>query len=153
MDGNKLSLRETDILAYDFYPSWLSECPMPTVEMSKAKWQADKHVAHITEARRGVNQPGTGRESVWQIGVAIDEIGKTMTMFLERAPSNNFDPTELRLMLERVSSCRSGLRVRGDTTLVANSGPQLIGASLPLSNTDLRTIPINRFFGQQETTE
>jgi hypothetical protein len=95
--------RPTDVFAQDYHPGWRDHCPAPTQKLGDSKWRADKHVAHITTDRRGVNQVGTGIESVWNMHAAVNELCAVMALLVARAPSANFDPQELRKMKEQLA--------------------------------------------------
>jgi hypothetical protein len=95
--------RDTDVFAWDYHPGWRHSCPEPSEELYHAKRRADKHVAHITTDRRGVNQPGTGVESVWQLQATADELARTFARFLGGAPEVNFDPEEWRKMKAKLA--------------------------------------------------
>jgi hypothetical protein len=96
-------LRKTDVLAFDFHREWQRDCPQPTEAMVKAKWQADKHVAHITTDRREVNQPGSDKESVWNLIESVTAICNTLTCFLSKAPPLNFNAIELQRIQDLIT--------------------------------------------------
>jgi hypothetical protein len=114
--------RPNDVFAWDYFPGWQFDCSGPTDEMYHAKKRADKHVAHIVTERRGVNQPGTGVESIWDMQAAVNEIGRAMALFVSRAPAINFDADELRKMNDRLRPWLSGVPAPAVST-VAKSGP------------------------------
>jgi hypothetical protein len=87
----RFSPRPTDLLAHDYYPGWQLDCPPPSQTMGEAKWRADKHVAHLTTDRRGVNQAATGIASEWEMQTAVNELGEVMAQFVAKAPAANFD--------------------------------------------------------------
>lgn len=90
--------RPTDLLAHDYHAGWQHVCPPPTPVIGDAKWRADKHVAHLTTDRRGVNQARDGSESVWDMRAVVTELGSAMARFLGSAPPGNFDAEQLRAM-------------------------------------------------------
>ncbi len=109
------ALRKNDVIAYDFYPSWEKNCPPPSDILVEAKWQADKHVAHITEERREVNQPGSSKQSIWKLGDAASALCTVVAHFLSKAPSENFDSDELVRMKNAISP-QPGLNIQGKTS-------------------------------------
>lgn len=132
--------KDNDVFAWDYFPGWRIDCPAPSDEMFHAKRRADKHVAHIVTQRRGVNQPGSTVESVWNLHAAVNEIGLGMALFISRAPAVNFDAEELRLMTVRLSPWVVGVSAP-TLPLAARSGP-LDQPGLPAgmqAKTDART--------------
>jgi hypothetical protein len=123
--------RLTDVFAHDYYLGWRNDCPAPTAILADAKWRADKHVAHITSERRGVNQPGTGIESVWPLAAVVHEIARAMSLFLSKAPEANFDAEDLRKMKARLA------QLFAHTAPTAPAVP-FIGKSGPLDDPWLR---------------
>lgn len=116
--------RVTDIFAWDYYPGWQFDCPRPSDEMYHAKRRADKHVAHVTIDRRGVNQEGTGVESAWDMHAAVNELGAAMALFLIKAPAVNFDAEELLRMKSRLTPwLEPELANESGATFIAKSGP------------------------------
>jgi hypothetical protein len=95
--------RPTDIFAYDYHAGWRHECPAPTQTLGESKWRADKHVAHLTTERRGVNQAGTGIESVWDMFAVVNELGAVLALFVAKAPAANFNADELCSMKVRLA--------------------------------------------------
>jgi hypothetical protein len=134
-------LRENDVIAYDYYPSWSNDCPPPTDVLVDAKWQADKHVAHITEERREVNQPGSSKDSVWKLGRAASVICTVMELFLRKAPVQGFDASESDQMKSAISGL---LRPDSPSQVPPMSAPFGAVAQAPASyfqaKTDARTI-------------
>jgi hypothetical protein len=129
-------IRDNDVVAYDFYRSWDSECPAPTELMVSSKFQADKHVAHITTERREVNQSGSAKESVWNIGNAASEISTIMAHFLAKAPAGNFDPAELR----RMNASLAAVRTPAVSNRVYSVAPPMRPNSSLQAKTDARTL-------------
>jgi hypothetical protein len=115
-------VRDSDIFAWDYYPGWQYDCPEPSDELYHAKKRADKHVMHITTDRRGVNQTGTGVESVWQLHATVNELAGAFALFLSKAPALNFDPEELRAMKERLALWLAGT-TPPTAPVIAKSGP------------------------------
>jgi hypothetical protein len=101
--------RPNDVFAWDYYPGWQADCPEPAEELFHAKWRADKHVMHIVTERRGVNQAGTGRTSVWKLRDTVNEIARVMALFISKAPAGNFNAEELRMMKERQQPWSGGV--------------------------------------------
>ena len=116
------------MFAWDYSPGWAADCPSPSQTLLHAKQQADKHVAHITTERRGVNQPGTAQESKWNLQAIVQEIAGAMALFMSNAPASNFNPNELTKMKGRLTAFPvggpSGLPV------AAMSGPQIHSGAL-----------------------
>ncbi len=144
--------RDTDVYAWDYFAGWQHDCPEPSAELYHAKKRADKHVAHITADRRGVNQPGTGIESVWQLRATMNELAGVFAQFLSRAPGTHFDPQELGKMKARVSPWAAGAPMPPVST-IARSGP----LGNPMVNlqatTDGRTSPLHARPGLYGKTE
>jgi hypothetical protein len=103
------NVRDNDVFAYDFHQSWGLNYPPPSEVMLDAKWQADKHVAHITTERREVNQPGSPKQSVWRLRDAASAICDVVACFLKKAPTQNFGAAEL---LQMNNSIAAGTRER-----------------------------------------
>ncbi len=101
------ALRDTDVLAHDFYSSWDRDCPPPTQVLVDSKWRADKHVAHITTDRREVNQAGSAEQSVWRLTEAVSAVCDVMSCFLENAPSQSFEAAELVRMNRSIAVWRN----------------------------------------------
>lgn len=115
--------KPNDIFAWDYCPGWEHSCPVPPQALAEDKWRADKHVAHIVTERRGVNQPGTGIESRWPLGMAVQHIAGAMAHFLSIAPAGNFYSVELLRMQAMLSPWTgSSSSVRG-APVIAKSGP------------------------------
>jgi hypothetical protein len=123
-------LRENDVLAFDFHREWHRDCPQPTEAMVQAKWQADKHVAHITTDRREVNQPGSGKESVWNLNGSVSAICNTLTYFLSKAPSLNFNAIELRRIQDLITEWE-----RWSVVVKTHSLPQSASPAGPIMRT------------------
>jgi hypothetical protein len=116
--------RPTDVFAHDYYPGWRYDCPTPTETLGESKWRADKHVAHVTTDRRGVNQEGTGIESVWDMRAAVNELAAAMALFVANAPAANFDANELRRMKARLAPwMMPAVSPRPVAPFIAKSGP------------------------------
>jgi hypothetical protein len=96
------SLRENDILAFDYHRGWDQDCPKFTEVMARAKYQADKHVAHVTIERRDLNQPGSSKESIWDLREATSAVCSALAYFITKAPPGNFDATVLREMKDLI---------------------------------------------------
>jgi hypothetical protein len=148
--------RDTDIFAWDYYPSWEFDCPAPSDEIYHAKKRADKHVAHVTTDRRGINQDGTGRESVWDMRAAVNEIGAAMALFVTKAPVHNFDAEEQRKMKARLAPwIAPAVTPPPSIPFIAKSGP--LDDSLAAVNihakTDARTTAPPPAFYPYGTTE
>ncbi len=97
------ALRDSDIVAFDFHRGGDRDHTQPTEVMLQAKRQADKHVAHITTDRREANQPGSTKESVWNLSQATSAICSVLSCFLSKAPQGNFDAAELQRMYELIA--------------------------------------------------
>lgn len=104
--ANKAGLaRDNDILAVDYFnqnSDWTAVCPPISTTLVNAKPQADKQVAHITEERRGLNQP-TGPTASWQIGNVVRDIATAMKAFLNHVPQQNLDGN-VRTDLEQLAT-------------------------------------------------
>jgi hypothetical protein len=109
--------RDTDVLAVDFNREWESKYRPPTKVLVDSKRQADKHVAHITIDRRGVNQPGSEKESVWRIGDAVEAIRAAFLAFVENA--ENVDAAALATMRELVARATTTTTPAGSREAVA----------------------------------
>ena len=102
-----------------------SFCSPPTGVLVEAKRQADKHVAHITEERRELNQAGSPNESIWKLAAAASAICAVMGLFLDNAPANGFDEAELARMKNSASLCKlSDIRHPGARATLAGPRPQ-----------------------------
>jgi hypothetical protein len=121
-DQRFTSAKDNDLFAWDYFPGWQFDCPAPSDEMFHAKRRADKHVAHIVTQRRGVNQPGSTVESVWNMNAVVNEIGRCMALFISRAPAANFATEELRLMTERLVPWVGSVPAPA-VPIIARSGP------------------------------
>lgn len=135
------TVRDNDVFAYDFHRSWDQECPPPSEVMVEAKWQADKHVAHITTERREVNQPGSSKQSVWRLKDAVSAICDVVACFLKKAPTQNFDADALLWMNDSIaawSKLTSPTQVKPVLPSVA-PGSQLPAPCLQ-ATTDARTL-------------
>jgi hypothetical protein len=133
--------RPTDVFAYDYHPGWRYDCPAPTQKLGDSKWRADKHVAHVTTERRGVNQVGTGIESVWDMHAAVLELRAAMARFVDMAPAANFDPEQLRMMRARLAPWLAPPpRSQPTAPFIAKSGPldNIVGLNMT-AKTDART--------------
>jgi hypothetical protein len=131
--------RDTDIFAWDYHLGWRYDCPEPSEVLYHAKKRADKHVAHLTTDRRGVNQVGTGVESVWQLQATLEELATAFARFLHSAPAGNFDPAELRKMKTRLAPWIAGLP-RPAAPIIAKSGSLDCSSVVKLEGkTDART--------------
>jgi hypothetical protein len=126
--------RGSDVYAWDYFPAWERDCPEPSAELYHAKMRADKHVAHITTDRRGVNQPDTGVESVWQLQATTNELARAFALFLSKAPVANFDPEEWRKMKARVAPWTPATPLP-PMHVIAKSGP----LDNPMVNLQART--------------
>ncbi len=137
-DSENLNVRPDDVLARDFDEHWESRLPSPADWVFDVKRRADKEVAHITVARRGLNQPDTGRVSRWDITrVAIELCGIAKT-FLTGAPPEHFADGELSRMLTAID--RLDRHVRRGTSGVAASAPETASGGL-LRSVHGRTAP------------
>ena len=145
--------RPTDVLAQDFDPQWTTNCPQPTPALVQAKWQADKHVAHITTDRREVNQPGSAVESVWNLDEAVRAICSVMDKFLSSVPSTNIEPVELSRMKGLLTPW---MTPPSPPSLMSSFVPPAVShAPNPASSakSDARTISPHRPFGMHGRTE
>jgi hypothetical protein len=142
--------RPTDVFAHDYHAGWRHDCPAPTQTLGNSKWRADKHVAHVTTDRRGVNQAGTGIESVWDMHAAVNELGSVMALFVARAPAANFDAEELRKMKARLAPwIGPPTEPRPASPFIAKSGPldDPLAAMKMTAKTDARTTaPLPAFY-------
>jgi hypothetical protein len=95
----------------------------------------------VTTERRGVNQVGTGIESVWDMHAAVLELGAAMARFVDKAPAANFDPEQLRLMRARLAPWLAPApSPRPTAPFIAKSGPLDSVAGLNMTaKTDART--------------
>lgn len=131
---------DTDVFAIDYDKSWNSHCPSPVEVLVTAKWQADKHVAHITTVRRDVNQIGSMKESVWRLKDAASAICDVVEVFLRQVPQQNFNPDELQKMKELVTNWQSRNQSQALSCSVSTPGLQ----SLPgVTGTDKSSIQPN----------
>jgi len=96
----RFSLRPSDVLGWDFYHGWATDCPVPSELIVRSKYRADKHVAHIVTDRREVNQAGSTTKSLWNLSAIASEICAVFSTFLTKAPPTNFDPAELERMMD-----------------------------------------------------
>ena len=81
--------RKRDVLATDFC-NWSRQWSEDATLYETAKFQADKHIAHITTDRQNVNFAG-GPTSVWQIGTIVQRVVDLMKMFLKLTPRDKLD--------------------------------------------------------------
>jgi hypothetical protein len=100
------SVRDNDVLAYDFYPRWDEDCPEPTQVLVESKRLADKHVAHITTDRREVNQNGSAIESIWHLTDVTSIICNAMSCFLKKTSPHCFEAAEWDWMNRRIEEWR-----------------------------------------------
>ncbi len=100
-------LRNNDVIACDFEKSWPQHCPAPTLVLVEAKWQADKHIAHITTERREVNQPGSAVRSTWDLLQVASAICNCLESFLAVTCAENFDADALARIRSAVAKWRS----------------------------------------------
>ena len=147
------SLRKNDVIAYDFDLSWEKNCPPPSDIMVEAKWQADKHVAHITEERREVNQAGSTRQSVWKVGEAASAICAVATQFLSKAPTQCFDAAELLRMNNAVSGVMSDSPPLVQPMSFPAARVAQSAASSLQAKTDARTVSPQTMFNLHGKTE
>jgi len=139
-----------DIFAWDYDPDWPNHCPEPSEEMYYSKLRADKHVAHITTHRRGVNQPGGG-ESIWQISAAVNDICRNMLLWLSKSPMNNLDPDQARAMNELlIPSNQPTLHVQL-VPLIVKSGPQDSNKPAIIGTASTAISSVQSFLGSQST--
>jgi hypothetical protein len=148
--------RPSDVFAHDYAPDWRHDCPAPSETLGDSKWRADKHVAHVTTDRRGVNQAGTGVESVWDMHAAVNELGTVMALFVAKAPSASFDAEELRKMKARLAPWMSSITGPvPPVPFIAKSGPldDPLAAVRLTAKTDARTTAPPPAFSPHGTTE
>jgi hypothetical protein len=134
VQGEKLrfgGLRPTDVIAYDFHRTWEQDCPEPTNILVQAKHQTDKHVAHITIDRRDLNQPGSGRDSNWDLREATSAICDTVGHFLAKAQPRSFDEIALRQMKTLIAEWASPTVLQASPSAVAGAerSPAFISAA------------------------
>lgn len=89
--GHRERPHTTDIIAADFDSAWKTACPDISDDLVTARNNANKQVAHITEDREDLNQPGSGKTSEWNfldIGNAISDL---MNLFLPLVPKDRFE--------------------------------------------------------------
>ena len=91
--GGKGGADGTDVIAADFVRNW--DISIVPAIMTDARKPANKQVAHITTARRGLNQRGSGKVHEWQIDALLRETAKVMGEFLRQVPAANMDPDAL----------------------------------------------------------
>jgi hypothetical protein len=148
--------RPTDVFAHDYYADWRHDCPAPSQMLGDSKWRADKHVAHLTTDRRGINQEGTGIESVWDIRACVNELGTVMALFLARAPAANFDTEELRKMRARLAPWIAPPTKLGPASPFVARSSSLDGALAAVkltAKTDARTTAVPPAFYPHGMTE
>lgn len=148
--------RPTDVFAHDYHAGWWHDCPAPSQKLGESKWRADKHVAHVTTDRRGVNQAGTGIESVWDMQAAVNELGAVMALFLARAPATNLDAEELGRMKARLAPwIGPPTQPRPAVPFIAKSGHREdpLAAVKMTAKTDARTTAPPPSFYPHGTTE
>jgi hypothetical protein len=80
--GSGFKCRSNDVTARDFCASW--SVPRDPLLFENAKWQADKHVAHLTTERQNVNLAG-GPQSDWNIQALLPHFVSLMEAFLVQA--------------------------------------------------------------------
>jgi hypothetical protein len=129
-------LRDNDVIALDFHRGWEQDCPEFTEVMARAKRQTDKHIAHITTERRELNQPGSPKESNWDLRDAATAVCSTLACFLKKAPLGNLDATASRQMKELIDQWTSLTNVPNvPTALPAGPSPTLAGRTITAATT------------------
>lgn len=134
--------RNTDVIAIHF----MTEANQWTISWSRhnplvdlAKEQADKHVAHITTHRRGLNQHG-GPESRWPLGKIIEMFNGLMQDFLKSVPSSNLAPG-VELQLHRLIADSRPTHAQPSPTKSASNPPRQINVTtVQQPVTDVRMI-------------
>lgn len=125
---------DSDVIAIDFHPTW-SPCSVRPQWAIDAKQRAGKEIAHITEERRDLNQPGSNKPPAeWKIADIAVELCKVMKDFLRSTPSAHFASGELDLMINAVLQFAPD--ARGSTSQTTHSGtvvsnPHLSGRTAP----------------------
>lgn len=91
--GIKCQTRQvTEVIAEDFTLEWRRyRSDLPDV-LRSARDATSGEVAHICWERRGLNQPGDDRKSVWQMRPIVERLLADLVKFLEIAPSDKVDP-------------------------------------------------------------
>jgi hypothetical protein len=87
-------LRNDDLGAEEYLADWPTRCPVPSQYLRHAKKAADRHVMHMTAARRNVNFV-RGIEHLWSIDVIEGELLGTLRIFLGAVPTTLVDFTAL----------------------------------------------------------
>ena len=149
-NGQKATLaaRNSDPIAIDFHAGWVHDCRPACEVLVRAKNRADKFVAHITDARREVNQLGSSKVSRWNLVSATSSICDAMDCFLAKAPVQNFHTDALREMREYIAEWRTWT-----TTLQSKSQPVGDPGLQLRPTTDARTITVNSAFKLHGRTE
>ena len=83
--------RKGDVLAVHFFEEqakWDRKAPKISGTLQDAKVQADKQIAHITDERRELNQPG-GPTGPWMIAEIVTDLRKVVAEFLDSVPKEN----------------------------------------------------------------
>lgn len=152
--------RGNDILAVDYFKQnsdWITVCPPISTTLLNAKPQADRQVAHITEERRGLNQP-SGPTASWSISDVVRDIATVMKAFLDHVPQQNLDGN-VRTDLEQLASAvLTATQSPSPSSTPVPSKPALPSVS-PLAGfhakTDVRTTapPSGGMFGLHGKTE
>lgn len=82
----------TEVIAEDFTLEWRRyRSELPDV-LRSARDATSGQVAHICWERRGLNQPGDERTSVWQMRPIVERLLAELAKFLEIAPCDKVDP-------------------------------------------------------------
>jgi len=107
--------RSNDILATDFNQRWITGYRVPSAALIDGKKNADKQIAHITEERRGLNQPGTGITSGWDMCPICESIRDAFRDFLASAPLQSFHPHALDAIRSFCGTSPAGGRAQQQT--------------------------------------
>jgi len=142
MDGDedKLTIRHSDVIGIDFHPGWANECQSSPIWALKVKRDADKQIAHITVARRDLNQTGTGVVNKWEFSSITDDLCRELEKYFKHAPKDNFSAYAMNVMqscvearLAPVRTCLLQVGKIADTarSLSSSSGIILTACTTP----------------------
>jgi hypothetical protein len=96
--------RDNDVVVQDFCSTWSEKWASHDSDYESAKFQADKHVAHITTDRQGVNLPNGGK-SEWDIQKLMSLFHGLMKKFLDTVPQELVDVRAQVSLVASMSDC------------------------------------------------
>jgi len=109
---------DNDVVVQDFCQNWSEQWASHDSDYRLAKLQADKHIAHITTERQGINLPNGGK-SEWNAENLMPHFHRLMREFLQTAPMGALDE-EARSMLENLLPKR--VSIQSHPVMPTNAG-------------------------------